>query len=95
MTSWLKPTSDIFIKFLLGSGGHENILLSFVNSVLVHQGFKPVLEIEIKNPFNLKTFVFDKESILDIKAKEISGRWFDMEVQISDEQIYLERSLYY
>ncbi|MBF0204997.1 MAG: PD-(D/E)XK nuclease family transposase [Desulfamplus sp.] len=31
---YIKPTSDIFIKYLLGTEEHKDLLLSFINAVL-------------------------------------------------------------
>ncbi|MBF0231015.1 MAG: PD-(D/E)XK nuclease family transposase [Desulfamplus sp.] len=30
---YIKPTSDIFIKYLLGTEDHKDLLLSFINKV--------------------------------------------------------------
>jgi len=91
----LKASSDIFIKYLFGSEQNKDLLLSFVNAVLAHSGFNKIIEIEIKNPFNLKTFAVDKESILDVKATDEKGRQFDIEVQSLGNESFKNRSLYY
>jgi predicted transposase/invertase (TIGR01784 family) len=47
------------------------------------------------NPYNPQNFRQDKLSILDIKAKGIDGKRFNIEIQISDEADYDKRALYY
>ena len=55
---------DIFIKYLFGSEENKELLLSFLNSGLEDSDFQKIVNVEIKNPFNIKCFISDKESIL-------------------------------
>ena len=58
----VKAYSDIFVKYLLGSTGNEDILLNFINDVLINSGFPKVKSVVIKNPFNFQEFKGDKLS---------------------------------
>ena len=87
--------SDIFIKYLFGSPENNVYLLSFLNSVQEYHGFPNLVTAEVLNPFNLQEAAFDKLSILDIKAKDETGRLYNIEVQANSEPAYLKRSLYY
>jgi len=91
----LNPMADIFVRYLLGSQEHTNILISFINAVFSHKGHDLVVEIEILNPFNLKSLQETKESLLDVKAKDSSGRWINIEIQVDNDGSYANRSLYY
>lgn len=95
MSYYIKPTSDMFIKYLFGSEEHKELLLSFINAVLEDSDFNRIVEIKLENPFNIKTFVTDKESILDIKACDERGRWYDIEIQSSGDDYFIHRTLYY
>ena len=95
MEPYVKPTSDIFIKYLLGSKANKDLLLSFINSVLEDSKFQKIIRVEIKNPFNLKSFVYDKESILDVKAIDENNRQYDVEIQTTGNEHFKNRSLYY
>nr|HPO50617.1 PD-(D/E)XK nuclease family transposase [Spirochaetota bacterium] len=66
MNRYIDPTADIFIIYLLGSPENNLILLDFINSVLSDSGFERIVDVEVKNPFNIKTFSYDKMSILDV-----------------------------
>jgi hypothetical protein len=55
MGYYVKPTSDIFIKYLLGSEENKDLLLSFINANLSEIGFDKIVKVVIKNPFNVKT----------------------------------------
>ena len=75
---FIDPTSDIFVLYLFGSPENNDILLDFINSVLSDTGFNKIVEVEPLNPFNIRKFVNDKMSILDIKAKDEYGKIYDI-----------------
>ena len=95
MSYYIKPTSDIFIKYLFGKEENKPILLEFVNRVLAKSDFDTIVSVEIKNPFNIKEFVNDKETVLDVKATDEHGRIYDIEIQTIGNELYILRSLYY
>ena len=95
MGTVINPTSDIFVLYLLGSESNSDILLDFINAVLTDGGFSPIVSAIVKNPFNLRTFMNDKLSILDVKATDESGRIYDIEVQQIGNESYKNRALYY
>lgn len=95
MNYYIKPTADIFIKYLFGSKENKDLLLSFINSVLEDSEFGKIVNVEIKNPFNIKNFLSDKESIVDVKATDENGRQFNIEIQSSGNESFKNRSLYY
>lgn len=91
----LNPMADVFVRYLLGSEDHKDILIDFLNAVFAQKGYELVVEIEILNPFNLRSARENKESILDVKAKDSRGRWINIEIQIDRDGSYANRSLYY
>jgi len=91
----IKATSDIFFKFLFGKEENKDLLLSFINAVHADSGFPLIKTVEIKNPFNIKNFSIDKESIVDVKATDENGRVYDVEVQTTGNDIFRNRTLYY
>ncbi|HCL56621.1 MAG TPA: hypothetical protein DHW82_06385 [Spirochaetia bacterium] len=95
MNTLIKPTADIFVLYLLGSEKNKDLLLSFINAVLIDSAFPPVKEVTLKNPFNLKTFRVDKETILDVKALDENNNQYDIEIQASYDASFPARSLFY
>jgi predicted transposase/invertase (TIGR01784 family) len=89
------PYSDFFIRYLLGSESNQDLLLSFLNAVQSDSDLPDIASVQVINPFNLKSSVTDKESVLDIKAKDSVGRFFNIEVQIAGNKEFRHRSLYY
>ncbi len=92
---YIKAYSDIFVKYLFGSEGNEDILLDFINDVLSDSGFTLIKEVEVLNPFNIKEFREDKLSILDVKAVDEHGKTYNIEIQSTTEPYYRNRILYY
>lgn len=71
------------------------MLKSFINAVNRNKGRPEIAELQIANPFNLKTHFTDKESTVDVKARTVDGSFYDIEVQLLDKGNFAERSLYY
>ena len=91
----VKITTDLFIRYLLGSDKNRPLLRSFINAVLEDSGYPPVCDVKVKNPYNLSEHQLLKETILDVKATDNKGRIYDIEVQVHDDSHYTNRSLYY
>lgn len=89
----INPRVDIAFKKLFGVEENKDLLISLINSIVGEQD--QVSDITILNPYNPKDFKSDKLSILDIKAKGLNGKRFNIEIQISDEEDYDKRALYY
>ena len=89
----LNPRVDLAFKKLFGSEENKDLLISFINSVVSIAD--QVEDIELLNPYNSRNFLDDKMSILDIKAKDVFGKYYNIEVQICNEGDYDKRSLYY
>ena len=93
MTIRINPRIDLCFKKLFGSSENKDILIDFINSVISEAD--QVVDITLLNPYNAQSFVGDKLSILDIKAEDNDGKLFNIEIQISDQEDYDKRALYY
>ncbi len=89
----ISPRVDIAFKKIFGVEENKDLLISLINSIVSEQD--QVSEVTLLNPYNPKNFRNDKLSILDIKAKSIERKKFNIEIQISDEADYDKRALYY
>jgi predicted transposase/invertase (TIGR01784 family) len=89
----LNPRVHFVFKLLFGSEENKDLLISLINSVVSEQD--QVMDVLIKNPFNAKTYLQDKLSILDIRAQGKSGKHYNVEIQITDQLHYEKRALYY
>ena len=91
----LRAMSDLFIQYLFARERGASPLLDFINAVLIDRGLPLVTAVTVRNPFNIKMFEKDKRTILDVKAQDENGRWFDIEVQIRNHKAVRERFAYY
>lgn len=89
----INPKVDFAFKKLFGSEENKDLLQSFINSVLTPE--EQVQDIVLKNPYNISNYVQGKMSILDIKAVDEKGRWYDIEIQVAPQSFYDKRALYY
>jgi predicted transposase/invertase (TIGR01784 family) len=92
---YIKPFSDIFIKYLFGKEENKKILIDFINDVLVDEDFPKIVSVEIKNPFNPKKFPIDKGSYLDLKVIDENKKQYNIEIQSTPETSFINRILYY
>ena len=89
----ISPRVDIAFKKIFGVEENMDLLISLINSIVGEED--QVREVTLLNPYNAKNFRQDKLSILDIKAKGVDGKRYNIEIQISDEADYDKRALYY
>lgn len=90
----INPRVDFAFKKLFGSEENNDLLISLINAIVSKQD--QVAEVTLKNPYNLADYRAGKISILDIKAKsELTGRWFNIEMQISEDYNFDKRAIYY
>lgn len=75
------PTSDIFARYLLSSEDSKHLTLSFINAVLIDSGRQPAVAITLKNPFNLKRQVTERETVMDVEVQDENGKLYDIEIQ--------------
>jgi predicted transposase/invertase (TIGR01784 family) len=83
----------LVFKKIFGVEENKDLLISLINSIVSEQD--RVAEVTLLNPYNPQNFGNDKLSILDIKAKSVEGKRFNIEIQVTDEANYDKRALYY
>ena len=93
MTDKVTPKIDLGFKKIFGVEENKDLLISLVNSIVSEED--QIDSLEITNPYNIQHFKDDKLSVLDIKAKALDGRRFNIEIQIRDATHYPKRILYY
>lgn len=89
----ISPRVDLAFKKIFGVEENKDLLISLINSIVGQDD--QVKDVTLLNPYNPKNFRQDKLSILDIKAKGVDSKRFNIEIQISDEADYDKRALYY
>jgi predicted transposase/invertase (TIGR01784 family) len=89
----INPRVDFAFKKLFGSEENKDLLISLINSMVRERD--QVADLELKNPYSLAAYREGKLSILDIRARDVKGRWFNVEMQISEDLNFDKRAIYY
>lgn len=92
MTSVLNPRVDFVFKKLFGTESNKDLLMGLLNSILLPED--QLSDITLKNPYTSKNLATDKLSIFDIRAIDLKGHQFSIEMLISSELAYEKRALY-
>ena len=90
----IDPKIDCVFKALLGSEKNRNLLVHFLNAILTSDLTAPITEAEILNPYNDKEFLDDKLSVVDVKAMDSEGRFFQIEILLLTHRYLPERMVY-
>ena len=93
MSEKISPRIDLAFKKIFGVEENKDLLISLINSIVSAED--QISEVTLLNPYNAKSFKNDKLSVLDIKARGVDGKQFNIEIQVADEANYDKRALYY
>jgi len=93
MAIGIDPTVDFAFKKMLGSPEHTRVTIHFLNAVL--GGVSRITHVEILNPILDQEAEDDKLSILDVRAQDDRGRWFNIEMQTANQPGLRQRLAYY
>ena len=98
----LNKKNDCFIRYLFSDEGNENIVLDFINGVMIDLNFQTFNYVIILNPsptagfsLNLTKYLDGKESIVDVKCITEDNQTVIIEIQLQGNQYFIRRSLYY
>ncbi|MDQ6975938.1 MAG: Rpn family recombination-promoting nuclease/putative transposase [Mariprofundaceae bacterium] len=89
----INPRVDFAFKKLFGSEENKDLLISLINAIVSEQD--QVVDLKLRNPYNMADYLADKMSILDIKACDANNRWFNVEMQIGQDLDFDKRAIYY
>ncbi len=90
----IDPKVDCVFKAILGSEENKNLLIHFLNSVLNLKKDKQIQAVAISNPYNEREYQQDKLSVIDIKAKDVGGTTYQIEIQMALHAGLTSRMLY-
>ena len=92
MQHFINPTIDCVFKAILGSEENIIALCHFLNSIILPSS--PIVSVTINNPYNERTYISEKLTVVDIKAKDAQGVAYQVEVQLSTPGYLTQRMLY-
>lgn len=93
---FVDPKNDIAFKKIFGNENKKEILISFLNNILNFAGTsKEIIDITIKNPYQVPKLEGLKETILDIMAMDKRNIHYIIEMQVLHTPALDKRILYY
>jgi predicted transposase/invertase (TIGR01784 family) len=81
-TKYLNPKYDFVFKKIFGSPNSVAILKSLLNAFISHAGLNEIIDLEILNPYQAAKHDKMKDTYVDVKAKDKTGRIFIIEMQM-------------
>ncbi len=89
----IRPTVDFAFKKIFGSPQNSAALIGLLNAILELP--RPIVSAEVLNPFNYQEFSESKLIVLDVRCRDDTGRWLNVEMQVSAYAGLIERLVYY
>ncbi len=87
--------NDVAFRKIFGNEKKTKILISFLNAALKLEGDHLIKEVTIVNPYQFPRIAGEKASIIDVRAKDVKGRQFVVEMQIAETDGFDKRIQYY
>jgi len=91
---FLNPKTDFAFKKIFGSEQSRDILISFLNAILGFEGSGRIEEVNILDPYTAPKIAGMKDTYVDVKAKDGTGRQFIIEMQVLNVDGFEQRVLY-
>ncbi len=88
-------TNDFLFKAVFGQESNKKLTICLLNALLQLEGQKQIEEIEILNPFSVQNYKEDKLSVLDTRVKDAAGNYYNIEMQVRNEDDFIKRFSYY
>ncbi|HFA47678.1 MAG TPA: Rpn family recombination-promoting nuclease/putative transposase [Bacteroidetes bacterium] len=87
--------NDVAFRKIFGNEKKTKILISFLNAALKLEGDHLIKEVTIANPYQFPRIAGEKASIIDVRAKDVRGRQFVVEMQVAETDGFDKRVQYY
>jgi predicted transposase/invertase (TIGR01784 family) len=91
---FLNPKTDFAFKKIFGSDQSKDILLSFLNAMLTLPPTQQIIEVTILDPYQAPKILGMKDTFVDVRATDETGRQFIIEMQVLNVQGFEQRVLY-
>lgn len=92
---FMDPRVDFAFKRLFANQSKKEILISFLNSILMREGPNLITNVVVTDPNNFPIAECDKASIVDAKCIDQSDKEYIIKLQIINQKDFVERSQYY
>ena len=87
--------NDVAFRKIFGNKKKTICLISFLNAVLELEGSNRVVKVTLIDPYLVPRIKGEKASIIDVRATDMRGRQFIIEMQVADKKGFAKRVQYY
>ena len=87
--------NDVAFRKIFGNENRKEVLISFLNAVLLLDNDRKIVNVEILTPYQLPAIKGGKVTIVDIKAKDQNDKNYIVEMQVAEVEGFDKRVLYY
>ncbi len=87
--------NDVAFRKIFGNENRKEVLISFLNAVLQLDNGQQIVAVQIASPIQLPELHTGKTTIVDVKAKDETGKEYIVEMQVGDIDGFDKRVLYY
>ncbi|MCC8461809.1 MAG: Rpn family recombination-promoting nuclease/putative transposase [Rickettsia endosymbiont of Ecitomorpha arachnoides] len=95
LSRFLDPKNDVAFKRIFGSEKNKDILIHFLNDILLFKGNNQITEIEFLNTIQDPDIASKKQSIVDVLCKDKRGVQYIIEMQVDPSIGFEKRAQYY
>lgn len=92
---FVEVTNDVAFRKIFGNENRKEVLISFLNAVLLLEGYRKIVTVEILTPYQLPALKGGKVTIVDVRAKDQNDKNYIVEMQVAEVDGFDKRVLYY
>ncbi len=87
--------NDIAFRKIFGNENRKEVLISFLNAVLLLDHNHKIVNVDILTPYQMPDLKGGKVTIVDVKAKDQNNKTYIVEMQVAELDGFDKRVLYY
>ena len=87
--------NDLAFRKIFGNENRKEVLISFLNAVLMLANEKKIIDVDIVDPYQLPTLKGGRVTIIDVKARDQNNNNYIVEMQVAEFNGFDKRVLYY
>ena len=87
--------NDVAFRKIFGNENRKEVLISFLNPVLLLKENQRIVNVDILTPYQLPDLKGGKVTIVDVKAKDDNDKTYIVEMQVAEVEGFDTRVLYY
>ena len=95
LSKFLDPKNDIAFKKIFGTEKNQDILIHFLNDMLVFKEGKPISKVSFLKTVQDPEIAAKKTSIVDIMCVDEVGNQYIVEMQVAEGDGFIKRAQYY